>query len=308
MPDSSSLSEADIDTLQSAPDRLLAGAIDCHVHIGPEPFQERRLDTVSLALEAREAGMRAMVIKSHYYCTAPVAHLVNQIVPDFSLLGSLTLNGGAGGLNPEVVDVAVEVGTRVIWMPTYSSMPDIGRRAEGKRYPVGTTTNVPISGISLLASDGKLVPQMMTILEIMKGNNVALATGHVSVPETYAVTAEARRMGIEVIITHPLSESTGSRLSREQQQELAALGAYIEYTFVPCMPSSQQMNPAVMVEHVKAIGVEHCILTTDFGQNTNPPPPEGFRMMLATMLRLGLSEKELDTLVRTNPARLLGLD
>ena len=308
MPDSSPLSEADTNAPQSAPDRLLAGAIDCHVHIGPEPFQERRVDTVTLALEAREAGMRAMVIKSHYYCTAPVAHLVNQIVPDFSLVGSLTLNGGAGGLNPEVVDAAVEIGARVVWMPTYSSMPDIRRRAEGKRYPVGTTTNVPISGISLLASDGKLVPHMMSILEIMKGNNVALATGHVSVPESYAVTAEARRMGIEVIITHPLSESTGSRLSLEQQQELAALGAYIEYTFVPCMPSSQQMNPAVMVEHVKAIGLEHCILTTDFGQDANPPPPEGFRMMLATMLRLGLSERELHTLVKTNPARLLGLD
>jgi len=68
------------------------------------------------------------------------------------------------------------------------------------------------------------------------------------------------------------------------------------------------MNPAIIVEHVKAVGIERCILTTDFGQDANPPPPEGFRMMLTIMLRLGLSEKELHTLVKTNPARLLGLD
>jgi len=290
------------------PDRLLNGAIDCHVHIGPEPFGERRLDTVSLALEAREAGMRAMVIKSHYYCTAPMAHLVNQLVPDFSLIGSLALNGGAGGLNPEVVDTAVQLGTRVIWMPTYSSSVDIKKRAEGKRYPVGTTTSVPINEISLLDAEGKLVAPIMTILEIMASNDVVLATGHISIPEIYAITAEARRMGVEVIISHPLSESTGSHLTPEQQKELATQGAYLEYTFVPCMPAAQQLNPAVIVEHIRAIGAERCIMTTDFGQNTNPPPPEGFRMMLATMLTYGLSEEELVTLTSTNPARVLGLD
>ncbi|MFH1652207.1 MAG: hypothetical protein ABID87_08950, partial [Chloroflexota bacterium] len=61
-------------------------------------------------------------------------------------------------------------------------------------------------------------------------------------------------------------------------------------------------------EHVKALGVAHCILTTDFGQAQNPPPPEGFRLMLATMLRHGFSEQELAVLVQTNPAKLLGLD
>ncbi len=308
MPDSSPLVAPMVKAPPSPLDELMRGAIDCHVHAGPEPFHERRLDALSLALQARETGMRAMVIKSHYYCTAPLAHVINQAVPDFLLIGSLALNGGAGGLNPEVVDVAAQAGAKVIWMPTYSSLVDAKKRAEGGFYPVGTTKAVPISEISLLSQDGKLVPQMAPILEIIRSKNIVLATGHISVPEIYVITAEARRMGIEVVVTHPLSKAAGSLLTMEQQRELASQGAYIEHTFVPCMPSSQKMSPEVIVEHVKAVGPEHCILSTDFGQNLNPPPPEGFRMMLGNMLRFGLSEKELEILVKTNPAKLLDLD
>jgi len=58
---------------------------------------------------------------------------------------------------------------------------------------------------------------------------------------------------------------------------------------------------------MKRIGPEHCVLDTDFGRDFNPPPTEGFRMMLAMMLRSGLSEDELRILVKVNPARVLGL-
>ncbi|MFH1650997.1 MAG: DUF6282 family protein, partial [Chloroflexota bacterium] len=277
----------------SPPDRLLRGAIDCHVHIGPEPFSERRMDALALALEARKMGMRAIVAKTHHYNTAPLASLVNRLVPDFLLVGSLALNGATGGLDPEVVDAAVESGARVIWMPTYASTVDSQRRSEGGFYPVKTTPNVPIRPISLITPDGKLVPAMAPILESMKRGRAVLATGHISVPEIYAVVTAARKQDIPVIVTHPLGDATGSHLTLEQQRELAGQGAYLEYTFVPCMPSPKPLSPAVIVEHVKALGVAHCILTTDFGQAQNPPPPEGFRLMLATMLRHGFSEQEL---------------
>ena len=86
------------------------------------------------------------------------------------------------------------------------------------------------------------------------------------------------------------------------------MGAVIEQCFVACMPVLGGMNPKTMVDCITVIGVEHCILSTDMGQNANPTPPEGFRSMVGTMLQLGLSEKELETLVKTNPARLLGLE
>jgi hypothetical protein len=40
----------------------------------------------------------------------------------------------------------------------------------------------------------------------------------------------------------------------------------------------------------------------------NPPPPEGFHMMLAVMLQFSnISEDELRTVVKINPAKILGM-
>jgi hypothetical protein len=68
------------------------------------------------------------------------------------------------------------------------------------------------------------------------------------------------------------------------------------------------MNPKLMVDCIRTLGVENCILDTDMGQDANPSPPEVFRSMVGTMLHFGLSEAELEKLIKINPARLLGLE
>jgi len=50
---------------------LLKGAIDIHIHIGPDPNRRRRVDGYQAAVQARDAGMRAVVFKSHDYNTTP---------------------------------------------------------------------------------------------------------------------------------------------------------------------------------------------------------------------------------------------
>jgi hypothetical protein len=270
----------------------MQGAIDFHVHADPDPFHKRRLNVLDLALQAKALGMRAVVAKNHQFGTTGLAALVNQIVPDFLVVGSLALNREAGGLNSEVVEAAIRGGARVVWMPTLSSIID----SKGK------------PGISLLDEHEGLLPAVMTILEIIKEHDVALGTGHVSLKEIFALTAEARRLGIMITITHPMTTGFGCKLTLEQQQELVSMGAVIEQCFVACMPVLGGMNPKTMIDYIRVLGVEHCILSTDMGQNANPSPPEGFRSMVGTMLQFGLSEKELETLVKMNPARILGID
>ena len=284
---------------------MMRGAIDFHVHAGPDPFHERRLDVIDLAHQAKEIGMKAIVAKCHYFGTAPLTSLVNKIVSGFTLVGSLTLNSGAGGLNPEVVEVAAKAGAKVIWMPTYSSVVDSKKPREKREDPAHQDRQRV--GISLVDESNNLLPQVLSILEIIKENDMVLGTGHISVQEIYAITARARQMGVKVTITHPLNSMFGSLLTMGQQKELAAMGAYIEHTFVTCMPFFGSMSPKVIAEHVKAVGEEHCILSTDFGQVLHPAPPEGFRMMVAYMLDFGLSEKELQVLIKENPSKLLGL-
>ena len=274
-------------------DQLMQGAIDFHVHADPDPYHARRLDVLDLALQAKEAGMKAVVAKCHHYGTAPLVYLVNKIVPGFTLIGSLTLNSEVGGLNPEVVEVAAKSGAKVIWMPTFSSV--VERKKRG------------LAGISLVDSGGKLLPSVISILEIIRENNMVLGTGHISIPEIYAITAEGIRRGVKVTITHPLNSHFGNVLNLEQEKELVAMGAYLEQCFVSCMPVLGGMSPKILVEHIKAVGKEHCILSTDFGQAINPAPTEGFRMMIGYMIQFGLSEEEIEILVKVNPSKLLGL-
>ena len=273
-------------------ERLMEGAIDFHVHAAPDPFSVRRLDVFHLAVKAKEAGMKAIVAKNHQFGTAILTDLVNTMVPDFTLVGSLVLNREVGGLNPEVVSAAVQAGARVIWMPTVSSV------INSKSKP----------GISIIDKEGNLLSEVKAILQIIRENNLVLGTGHVSQEEIYAIMLEAQRLGIKITITHPLTPGFGYKLSLDQQKELVSMGAVIEHCFVACMPDLGGMSPKIMIEHIRAVGVEHCIMSTDFGQDANPSPPEGFRSMIGTMLRFGLTEKEMEILVKINPAKLLGID
>jgi hypothetical protein len=271
---------------------LMDGAIDFHVHAGPDPYHKRRLNVLDLAHQGKALGMGAIVAKNHQFGTAGLTALVNEMVPDFLMVGSLCLNRETGGINPEVVEAAIKGGARVIWMPTISSVID----SKGK------------PGISLLDDEEKLLPAVVTILELIKAHDIVLGTGHVSLKEIYALTAEAMRLGTKITITHPMATGFGCKLTLEQQQELVSMGAVIEHSFVTCMPVLGGMNPKLMVDYIKVLGAEHCILDTDMGQDANPSPPEAFRSMVGTMLQFGLSEEELERLVKKNPAELLGLD
>ena len=50
--------------------RLISGAIDTHIHIGPESRLTRKQDALQLAKTAKETGMRAIMMKNREYGTA----------------------------------------------------------------------------------------------------------------------------------------------------------------------------------------------------------------------------------------------
>jgi hypothetical protein len=43
-----------------------------------------------------------------------------------------------------------------------------------------------------------------------------------------------------------------------------------------------------LVQTIRTIGTENCIISTDFGQDFHPMPAEGMRMGIATLLQAGL--------------------
>jgi len=90
---------------------LLKGAIDVHVHAGPHlKSSPRRVDPIEAAIQARDAGMRAIVFKDVFEMSNGIAWLVNRHVPNFRVYGGLMLNTVYGGMNPRAVKTALHYG------------------------------------------------------------------------------------------------------------------------------------------------------------------------------------------------------
>ena len=277
-------------------DRLLHGSIDMHAHYGPHPTEELRCHALQGAQMACEVGMRAIVLKSHEYCTASLAYIVGQAVPDIAVFGAICLNSEAGGLNPVIVETSAKLGTKIVWMPTISSNYQIKEKTYKK------------DGIGILNAKGKLLPVVEEILDIAKRYEMVVATGHLSVEAAFTLVDKARKKGIwRLVATHPLGMDPGEYFSLEEQCKIADKGAFIEHCFFMEMPEFRR-DPELMIEAIRKVGAARCILTTDLGQAYNPAPVEGMRMMIGYMLKYGLNEEEIELMIKTNPARLLGLD
>ena len=275
---------------------ILRGSIDMHIHASPDVRVERRLDALQAALDARGAGMRAIVLKSHDYPTAAMANIIQRVVPEVAVFGSIALDHEVGGLNPHAVEVSAKLGGKVVWMPTLGSANDMKKKG------------LDTPGVSVIDEDGKLLPVIYDIYATIKKYRMILATGHVSVAESFALVEAAHEYGLEkIVITHPLLEKVGAHLNLDQQKKMADMGAFLEHCFADTMPLDR-LDPMEIVEAVRFVGAERCIISTDLGQYFNPAPAEGMRMAIATMLQWGLSEKEVELLVKTNPAKLLDLD
>ena len=269
-------------------EEILCGAYDLHVHAAPDGRQQRRMDALEVARCAYEAEMGGFVLKSHDYNTAPLTYALNQMYPGLSVFGAIALNRSVGGINPDAVQVAADLGAQVVWMPTFTA--DFWQRGRGGE------------GIRVADDEGNLCDGVHEVLEIIAAADMTLASGHISPAESIALFKAARAQGVQrMIATHPDGVAT-----LEEQQKMIALGAYQEYTFLACMPSRARRTPQQFVETMRSLGVSNCIVTTDFGQWQNPPPAEGMRMAIAALLDAGMTSDEVTTLVKGNTAQLVG--
>ena len=285
--------------------RLLNGAYDMHLHFEPEAWMTRRFDALDTALHARDAGLAGFVLKNRTYCTQPLALLVRRLVPEVRVFGCLVLDGEVGGLNYHAVKAAAEIGTKVLYMPVFyaaNSMP-----------VVQGLFNLNLGGdsdsISIVDAAGHLVPQIDDILRVVKDYDMVLCTGHVSPREVKALADRCIGMGIsKVVVTHPMSEFVCEEfLSFDDLVMLAKSGMTIEHCAQAISPTSERRDPAIFVEAIRAQGPENCILTTDFGGTPHPTIAEGIRMFMSTLLKRGLTARDIELMVKTNPRRLLGV-
>ena len=291
-------------TLEKQASKMLQGTIDFHIHTGPDIYP-RLLNDIEVARQAKRAGMKAILIKSHATITGDRAQ-VAQSVTNFPVFGGVALNWRVGGLNKYAVECAAKLGAKEVWMPTTHATNYLKYVDHVPMFAKSMPKD--IKGISILREDGSFVPELGPILEAIAKNGMILATGHLSPEEGLALILEARKAGIDkIVITHPVASFVN--YSVDQMREALSRGAtYLEHVFNDCTPQvANPLPPSALGDAIRAIGPEYCIMSTDSGQVVNPPPVKVMTWYIKEMLQYGLSPKAIRTMTITNPGRILGL-
>lgn len=283
---------------------LLRGAIDTHIHTAPDIYP-RSVTVVEAAKNARAAGMRAILVKSHCTDTSDRAELASKLT-DFPVYGGVTLNYPVGGLNIHAVRESIRQGGKQIWMPSTSARSFM-EEAESvptlaKSLPLG------VNGMTILQEDGQLLPEVPPILALIAEADIALASSHVYPAEALVLVKAAREAGIKrITITHPHADFLAYTV--EQMIELGQMGALLEFHYAFATKAVRDPVPvSEFAKTIRIIGPEHCILATDGGQAINPPPHEALRLFIAGILEAGFSDDEIQTMTVCNPSWILGLN
>jgi hypothetical protein len=251
--------------------------------------------------------MRGLVLKNHVVTTADRAATAMEAVPGIEIWGGIVLNKSVGGINPSAVEWMHRMSGgrgKVVWLPTFDSDKHV-------------KTLVDKNGKGLeVAPGGKVTPEMDEVLRIIARENLVLATGHVHADEVVAVTKRARELGVKnILVTHGLTNIPG--LSMEQAKEVVKMGGVIEICYLQFMTGENaqyawmkhwnQVATAQTVAAIKELGAEGLVLSTDLGQQGMMMPPDGIENAIGALKGAGVTQDQIDTMMKKNPARLLGL-
>lgn len=283
-----------------------AGVIDMHVHPDPDVFGRSLTDT-ELATIARRKGMRGLVLKNHVVTTADRAALAMNHVPGIEIWGGIVLNNSVGGINPAAVEWMHRMSGgrgKVVWLPTFDSDKHIK-----------TLVDKAKSGI-VVAPNGVVTPAMEEVLKIIARENLVLATGHIHPEEVVAVVKRAREMGVKnILVTHGLTNIPG--LSNAQAKQVTEMGAKIEICYLQFLTGPQaqyqwmthwdRVDAKAVAQAVKDFGADNLVLSTDLGQQGMMTPPDGIENQIAAVRAAGVSQADVDKMMKRNPAQLLGL-
>jgi hypothetical protein len=288
---------------------LLKGAIDIHVHHGPDLYP-RIQDLIELAQSAKDAGMRAICVKTHNFPTVQLAILARKIVPEIDVLGSIACNLQVGGVNPLAVEAAIKYGAQQIWLPTVDSTNHakltggtVGEHGKGLTVKGGISEYArKHPRIYLLDDGGEVTPQVREVIQLIADANVILNLGHISLTEMKAVVRQAKSQRVrKIVCDHPFF----SQIGLADQVELAENGVWINYPVGELLPRWWRVSIADFAAALRKVGVGRCVLSSDCGQLHNPPMVEALRIVCQLLIEEGFSKDEIKLMLHDTPAALL---
>ena len=281
---------------------LMKGVIDMHVHTNPD-LRLRAYDDFELMEAAIRVGARAIVIKTHQGSTVDRAYLCNrhnEIVHgktnDFTMFGGITLNRAVGGINPKAVVVALRMGAKVVWLPTQSAKNHLEKMKQD------TSRCVEV------VKDGMIVPELKTILELVRDYDAVLGTAHISPEESFTVVEAARNLGVKkIVITHPEWWVVGMTME-DQIRMVKDYDVILERCYAQNMGGgTYKSNLPDNLEIIKEAGYKNVMVDTDGGQTENPHWELAIEEYMQYLLDHRIPEEQVYHMTHTIPAGLLGI-
>ena len=283
-------------------DDLLQGGSDIHLHAAPDS-KARLGNELEFARAAHKVGYKSMLFKSNDFSCHDRTYLIRQELPDFEVFGSLCMNRIHGDkVNVFAAEKAVVTTAnlcRCIWMPTQDAVYQ-NIRYHGKK-----------EGVPVVDDNGRVLSEVVRVMEICEEANIIFATGHSSPEESIVLARKAREVGVKKCVV-PHANSGIWEMTHDQIKRCIDLGAWVEYSYITNLwgpgtglPDFERMSNREFADFAR-IAPERSIITTDLGQVGMPHPVDGMRCCILALLENGLSQQQVDFMVRTNPAQLVG--
>lgn len=273
----------------------LEGVVDIHAHCDPDSTP-RSIDALALVKLAKQKGYRGIVLKNHYEPTASWAYFGRTQTPGLEIFGGIALNRTIGGVNPAAVERMTRVKGglgRIVWMPTFDS----------ENQARTLKTNQPFVSVS---KAGKLLPEVLAVLDLIAKHNLVLATGHSTPAEVLMLIREAKARGVKsIVVTHGMLSPVS--MTPDQMRDAAGLGAFVEFVGNAVVGNSKSFSMKDYAAAMKRVGWESVILSSDFGQAGNPLHPDGLEQIFKGLRAEGVTVEQINRIVKQNPAKLLGI-
>lgn len=287
----------------AAADAPLRGVSDIHIHAAPDS-RGRSVNELGLSRQAKAAGYRSVMFKSNDFSCHDRAYLVREALPDFDCFGSLCMNRVHGDrVNVRAAEAALRTTggfCRCIWLPTQDAAYQVKMH------------NLPGPGIPVLNSSGQALPEVVRVMELCAEADIILASGHSSPKETLVLARQAREVGVKkFVVTH--ANSLIWKMTHDQIRQAADLGAWVEFCYLNCLwgpgtglPEMERQSVREFIDFVSVVP-ERSFISTDLGQVGLPNPLDGMKACVTALRDGGVMQADLDRLLRSTPAWLVGL-
>ena len=209
---------------------MISGVADLHVHGAPSLVARHGFDHEVLGAHG-VVGVDFAVLKAHEGSTVERAVLASQReqTAGIEVVGGIVLNSPVGGANADAVEVAAQLGGRVVWMPTVSAPAHIAAASSNE---LQVHRGLAFRQVDVLAPDGTLLPAWQEVLEVVAAHDLLLASGHLTCAQALVLFRAARAAGVQrLLLNHPRMPFLG--WDETVAPELAALGVVLELGILP---------------------------------------------------------------------------